>query len=144
MDIYPRLPEPLYAMPKTIAAPCYNHARLALRRLRKNPLRVSLPGLRCLDVLLFQDLWLCVDTVFEDQPVLAWGEFKRPEAALHLPVACRLEFFHTHASLIMGEAADALDAALAALLRPESSPGAVVASIPSISRRSPTAAGPTP
>ena len=82
--------------------------------------------------------------MFEDQPVLAWGEFKRPEAALHLPVACRLEFFHSHASLIMGEAADALDAALVALLRPESGPGSVVASVPSISRRSPTAAGPTP
>lgn len=110
---------PLRTMPKSIAASTYNHVRLALLRLGR-PLRVELPRHRGLEIILDDDVWLCVDTGADDQPVLAWLEFSgRGRDNLHEPVTCNLELYHRCAGLVMGTALDALDEAVAARLHPD-------------------------
>ncbi len=99
---------PLRSWPKVVDATCYNQARLALRRIA-NPLRVTLPGHRGLQVILGDRAWLCVDALRDDQPVLAWCDFETAgRGALHEPVHCRLNVYHLHAGLIMGSALEAL------------------------------------
>ncbi len=112
---------PLRSMQKLIEARCYNHARLALLRAAR-PVRVTLPRHRCLDVIVEDHGWLCVDCAQDDLPVLAWHRFDttRHNAALHEPVPCLLELYHMHAGLVMGTALDALDEALADYLSVES------------------------
>ncbi|BAU49992.1 hypothetical protein SVA_3456 [Sulfurifustis variabilis] len=103
---------PLRTYPKQIDAACYNHVRLALLRFGA-PLRVGLPRHRGLEVILDDDLWLCVDAAREDTPVLAWFDFEtRGRSSLHAPVACRLDVYHVHAGLVMGTTLDALTDAL--------------------------------
>lgn len=100
-------------MPKTIEATHFNRVRLALRRLGR-PLRVALPAHRGLEVILDNQMWLCVDTFHQDQPVLAWRAFNTLERhGLHEPVSCELCIYHTHAGLIMGSAIEQLSEALA-------------------------------
>jgi hypothetical protein len=101
---------PLRVMPKTIEATCYNHVRLALRRLG-NPLRVDLPEHRGLEIILYDNQWVCVDSTRDDQPVMAWIDFdtRRHRDALYEPVPCKLRLYHMHAGLVMGSALDALD-----------------------------------
>lgn len=110
-----RLPDdlkPIRTLPKTIGAPCYNQARLALRRLPA-PVRVDLEGLRGLEVIVEDRYWLCVDSNNEDRPILAWTEFQtQGRSSLHEPVQCSLYLLHHHAGLVMGLALDALEAAL--------------------------------
>ena len=101
---------PLRIFPKMIEASCYNHVRLALRRLG-NPLRVELPDHRGLHIILNDQLWLCIDNICNDQPVMAWLDFdtRKHNTALHEPVPCQLRLYHMHAGLVMGSALDALD-----------------------------------
>lgn len=106
----------LRTMPKSIEASVYNHVRLALRRFGA-PLRVAVPEHRGLEILLDDNLWLCVDANAEDQPVMAWVEFAvRHRDNLHEPISCTLELYHRCAGLVMGSALDALNAALNDLL----------------------------
>ena len=104
----------LRIFPKTIEAVCYNHVRLALRRI-SNPLRVALPEHRGLEIILSDHYWLCVDITNDDQPIMVWLDFdtSNHNQALHEPVPCQLRLFHTHAGLVMGSALDALDECLA-------------------------------
>jgi hypothetical protein len=113
MDLQIDSLRPLRVMPKTIEAACYNHVRLALRRLGK-PLRVDLPDHRGLEIILNDRVWLCIDSTHDDQPVMAWLDFdtRRHNAALHEPVPCQLRLYHMHAGLVMGSALDALDRSL--------------------------------
>ena len=107
---------PLRIMPKVIEATTFNLARLALLRVA-DPLRVSLTDHRCLDVILSQQQWLCVDACSEDQPILAWREFDMQHRdALHQPINCKLYLYHMHAGLIMGTARDCLAQVLTDLL----------------------------
>jgi len=105
---------PLRIMPKTIETTCYNHVRLALRRLN-NPLRVELPDHRGLEIILNSHHWLCVDSTHDDQPIMAWMDFdtRSHNQALYEPVPCQLRLYHMHAGLVMGSALDALDQSLA-------------------------------
>lgn len=107
-------------MPKSIEAPIYNHARLALRRFG-SPLRVAVPGHRGLEIILEDHMWLCVDTIADDQPVMAWLEFgSHHRDNLHEPICCTLELYHRSAGLVMGSTLDSLDEALTERLRRES------------------------
>lgn len=84
-----------------VPAACYNRIRLAVLRLG-DPLRVELPKLRHLDLLIGRDLWVCVDRMLYDLPVVAWTDFaQRGRTALDQPVACTLKLFHAHAEAIM-------------------------------------------
>lgn len=104
---------PLRIMPKTIEAACYNQVRLALRRLGR-PLRIPLPEHRGLEIILENSHWLCVDSAFDDQLIMAWLDFdtRRHNDALHEPVPCELRLYHMHAGLVMGSALDALQRSL--------------------------------
>ena len=110
---------PLRIMPKVIEAATFNQARLALLRV-SNPIRVSLKDHRCLDVILSQNQWLCVDSCNGDQPIMAWREIDMQHRdTLHQPINCRLHLYHTHASLIMGSALECLHQELTDLLHAE-------------------------
>jgi len=107
---------PLRIMPKEIDANTFNLARLALVRLA-NPVRVSLAEHRCLEVIVSQQQWVCVDACKNDQLIMAWREFDmQHRTALHEPINCKLYLYHTHASLIMGTAPDGLARSLHELL----------------------------
>jgi hypothetical protein len=121
LSMPPRFPnlEPLRSFPKHIEADCYNHVRLALKRLSR-PLRLALPDHRGLEVVLDDDGWLIVDSLQADQPVLAWVDFNHRRDSLHEPVECVLKLYHVHAGLVMGTALEALDKALAGRLTADS------------------------
>ncbi len=104
----------LRVMPKVIEAAHYNQVRLALLRLG-NPLRAALPDHRGLEMILDNRQWLCVDSNFEDLPIMAWADFDTREhnRAIHATVPCQLHLYHMHAGLVMGSALDALSRALA-------------------------------
>ena len=105
---------PIHVMSKIIDAVSYNHVRLALLRIT-NPLRIELPNHRGLEIILHDKYWLCVDSLHNDQPIMAWCNFDthKHNTGLHEPIPCELRFYHTHASLIMGSALDALKQILA-------------------------------
>jgi hypothetical protein len=106
------LPEPLRIFPKKIDSACYNRARLVLLRIG-NPLRVTLQKHRGLEVILSNANWLCVDSFADDQPVMAWCDFKiQARNNLHLPVATNLWLFHSCSGLVMGSALDDLHQSL--------------------------------
>lgn len=109
---------PLRIFPKQIEAACYNRVRLALLRLG-NPLRIALVQHRGLEVILDDDIWLCVDSLADEQPVLAWREFQvHARDNLHQPIACELWLYHNCAGLIMGAALDDLQHRAEQLLAP--------------------------
>ncbi|MGC1952644.1 MAG: hypothetical protein WA970_08755 [Gammaproteobacteria bacterium] len=97
------LPAALHTLRKFIPAKDYNRVRLALRRIG-NPACFPLGKMRCLEMILSDRFWLCIDSCKEDRPVLAWTAFETSHrSALHEPVACDLRLFHVHAGLVMGE-----------------------------------------
>ena len=108
---------PTHSMSKIIEAALYNHVRLALMRI-DNPLRVSIPNHRGLEIILHNESWLCVDSFKNDQPIMAWCEFDthKHNTGLHKPIPCTLHLYHTHASLIMGSALDELNQILSEML----------------------------
>lgn len=98
---------PAMARARTAIAPeRYKRVRLALRRL-ENPLRFALPGMRGLDVVLEDRVWLCVDRTLDDLPIIAWLDFAAgAERPLHEAVPCRVQFYHFHAQGIMDTVLD--------------------------------------
>jgi hypothetical protein len=84
-----------------VEASQYNPLRLALLRLG-SPLRVELPKLRHLDLVLTEDLWVCVDRMLYDLPVAAWSDFDRASrGSLDDPVPCTLRVYHVHADAVI-------------------------------------------
>jgi hypothetical protein len=111
-------PQPLRVMPKAIPATCYNRVRLALIRLGK-PLRFGLPRHRGLEMVLTDEAWCCVDSLSEDQLILAWRAFASGgRDNLTEPVACELFLYHHCAGLVMGSALTAMEETLDARLAP--------------------------
>lgn len=103
---------PLRSLPKQVEAFCFNQVCLALRRIGK-PLRLALPRHKTLEIVLYEDGWLCVDAARDDLPVLAWYGFEvHGRETLHEPIVCRLDLYHIHAGLVMGTVLDALQDAL--------------------------------
>lgn len=86
--------------PALVGSDVYNTVRLALIRLEK-PHRLSLPGLRGMDMVLNDDVWVCVDRTLYDLPVIAWTLFeKNTRDALHRPIGCQVNYYHIHANVI--------------------------------------------
>lgn len=103
---------PLRSMTKQVEASCYNQVQLALHRL-ENPLRLDLPGHAGLEIHLDDKVWLCVDVVQGELPVLCWHSFEVSDrSSLHTPILCRLDLYHMQAGLVMGTVLDALEALL--------------------------------
>jgi hypothetical protein len=95
--------QPVHQLTRVISAQDYNRVRLALNRLG-NPLRIPLEGMRCLEMILEDKFWICLDTCKFDRPVLAWVAFNTSgRSAIHESVSCELKFYHVHSGLIMGE-----------------------------------------
>ncbi len=100
-----------------VEARLYNLWRRARLHLEL-PLRLPLPELTGMVMLLDERGWICVDERSNDVPVLAWIEFEdRHRDALHLPVRCRLNYYHYAASKIRAEALAELEAVLDAAVR---------------------------
>ena len=103
------MPNPLddhlasHTLRKVIAAEDYNRVRLALSRL-SNPLQLELTAMKCLEIILTDQYWLCFDSCMDNRPVLAWTAFEASgRSALNAPVACELRLYHVHGGLVMGE-----------------------------------------
>jgi len=83
-----------------IPAKVYNTIRLGKIRLKKN-FRLEPDGLRSLDLILEDDAWIVVDRDLNDLPVMAWTDFQvRGRDNLHLPIQCKLLYYHQHAEKI--------------------------------------------
>lgn len=90
----------------TLAAEEYNRVLIALKRFGE-PIRISLAGLRTLELVLDHEAWIVVDNAFNDIPVLAWTEFEVSERqTLHEPISCTLKMYHAHAKIILDEVHD--------------------------------------
>lgn len=100
-----------------ISAPRYNRVRLALSRLG-NPARLELTGIHDLELILNDEVWLCVDTGLGNLPVLAWKDFqKQRRKGLHEPIACRVDYYNLHAELIRDRVLEIMDRLLTARLQ---------------------------
>ena len=109
--------EPLHRQLRIIPAQDYNRVRLALSRLG-NPLQVPLQGMRCLEMVLEDRIWTCIDTCMFGRPILAWTAFEtEARSGIHEPVSCELRFYHVHGGLVMGEILDSLGCVLQRRLR---------------------------
>lgn len=110
-----------------VDADCYNRVRLALRRL-ENPIRLSIPGLRTIDLLLDDETWIAVDQVEDDMPVVALTDFVRSrDGGLYEPVHCTAYYYHGYAELILERVLRATKRLLDARMRPrrrQAGPGA--------------------
>lgn len=101
-----------HTMRKIIPAADYNRVRLAFRRI-SNPLQIELTSMKCLEIILNNQYWLCFDCCMGDRPVLAWTAFEvSGRSALNAPVACELRLYHVHAGLVMGEVLESLGSIL--------------------------------
>jgi len=99
-----------------ISAPRYNRVRLVLARL-DNPARLDLTGIHDLQLVLNDDVWLCIDTGLGNLPVLAWKNFESSRRhGLHEPITCQVDYYNLHAELIKGRVLDIMDRLLVARL----------------------------
>ena len=93
----------VHTLHKVIDHTDYNRIRLALQRI-KRPIRVTLEDMRCLDVIIDNDGWLCIDTCTNDRPIMAWVSFETSHrSGLNESVMCELRLYHIHSGLVMGE-----------------------------------------
>ena len=99
----------LKATPTYIESMYYNRVRIALARIG-NPLRIELINLRGLDIVIDDEVWVCVDRTLNDLPIFAWTDFEHgARKNLFEPIACRLRFYHNHADLICGTVLDLIN-----------------------------------
>jgi len=93
----------------TIEAKHYNIVQRALKRVGPN-IRLSLSGLKTLDLILQRDAWIIVDRAFNDVPVVAWTDFQpKTDRGLHETVPCELRYFHAHAAMITQKVLSLMD-----------------------------------
>ena len=63
------------------------------------PMRLALVDYSGVVMILEDNEWVCVDERQNDLPILAWVEFEdQGRDALHLPVKCKLNYYHYAAS----------------------------------------------
>lgn len=105
----------LWVFASTVEAQHYNRVRRALMHLGE-PIRFELKPLRGLEMLLGEDVWLCVDGSNNDLPVIAWTHFHSRRDALHTPVECEVRYYHSHAAMIVPTVLEELDSELDRLL----------------------------
>ncbi len=65
--------------------------------------------MKCLEIILNDQYWLCLDSCTGGHPIMAWTDFQSTDrSAIHTPVSCMLRLYHVHAGLVMGEVLEAL------------------------------------
>ena len=98
----------LHRQLRVIRGQDYNRVRLAPGRLG-NPLQVPLQGVRCLEIVLDERFWTCIDTCINGRPILAWTAFETgTRSGIHEPVTYELRSYHAHGGLVMGEILETL------------------------------------
>ena len=86
----------------------FNLVHIALKRLGM-PLRIELPRLRTLDFVFEKDAWIIVDRSLNDIPIVAWLDFQESHrSTLHEPILCQRRTYHTHATIIIDKAFEAM------------------------------------
>ena len=99
---------PVYASTRSsVSAEHFNLVQIALKRLG-SPIRLELPKLRTLDFLLDEETWIIIDRNLNDIPVMAWLDFETKDRSLHAPLACTLNTYHAHASIIQPRVIEAM------------------------------------
>lgn len=101
-----------------VQAALYNLWRRAKRHLRL-PIRIQIPGPHHGAVLVLEEReWVCVDERNNDLPLLAWLGFEdQGRDALHLPVRCKLNYYHYAASRLRQPALESMKEELERRLR---------------------------
>ncbi len=112
---------PYYVQRSTeVPAPLYNLWRRARMRLSL-PIRIEFPDRPGVAMILEEEEWICADTRRNDLPILAWIEFEdRERSALHLPVRCKLNYYHFAASRYRARSLEVMKQELELLLRERS------------------------
>jgi len=103
-----------------VSANHFNHVTIALKHLHTDELRYRIPELWHLDLILQHDAWIIVDSALNDAPVAAWVDFSSEHREnLHEEVACRINFYHIHAPVVMGRTLEAMEMMLGEALADE-------------------------
>lgn len=80
----------------------YRNVRLLLSRRGGHPVHIDLPGLRDLRLVLERDAWICVDTLLDDLPVMAWTHFDKGAVFGDAEgIRCSLIYYHSQAAVII-------------------------------------------
>ncbi|MEJ2107865.1 MAG: hypothetical protein P8X48_11180 [Acidiferrobacteraceae bacterium] len=106
----------LRVLEKRIPADLYNSIRVGLLR-HHLPWSLPVGNIRCLEAILDEESWVCVDASNKNVPILAWTNFRNVRDSLSEPVVCELRLYHMHAGLLMGNALDALANTIASRAR---------------------------
>jgi len=84
----------------TVSATLYNLWRRAKLHFYV-PIRIPLSDSPGFVMILEKHEWVCADETMDDLPVLAWVEFEdQGRDALHVPVKCKLNYYHYAASRV--------------------------------------------
>lgn len=77
------------------------------------PLRIELEDYYGFIIILEEHEWVVADEKENDLPILAWVEFEdQGRNALHVPVKCKLNFYHFAASRIRAHSLELMETAL--------------------------------
>jgi len=111
---------PVYAQREDrLEAELYNLWRRARLHLPL-PIRFDVPGHAGAEMIIEEHEWVCVNGLQNDLPILAWVEFEDEHRdALHLPVPCKLNYYHFAASRLRAAALEAARETLDELLHPK-------------------------
>ena len=109
---------PVYAQRQDqVEAGLYNLWRRA-RLHFKFPMRLPVTGHEGVVLILEEDEWVCADVRQNDLPILAWVEFEDwNRDALHVPVNCKLNYYHFAASKFRADALASMKEGLEAIFR---------------------------
>ncbi|CCQ75100.1 hypothetical protein [Magnetospira sp. QH-2] len=82
------------------------------------PIRLEGLGLKQMEMILTDHYWVCVDAIRYDCPVLAWVEIEdKQRNSLHLPIPCKLNYYHFAASAVRPRVLEKVKFALDQMLR---------------------------
>ena len=111
MDLYTRHNEVpiLSSRQTTVKANYYNHVQVALKKLGPQ-IRFRIPKLKHLDLILQKDVWVVVDQVLNDVPIIAWTAFEvQHRENLHEPIKCELRTWHAAAAMVRDRTLEAME-----------------------------------
>ncbi|MCP5369052.1 MAG: hypothetical protein H6907_07540 [Hyphomicrobiales bacterium] len=92
--------------PDRLEAEVFNVWRRARQRWGDR-LRLGDLGLKEMQVVLTDRYWVCVDALRHDCPVLAWVDIEDAgRDSLHLPIPCKLNYYHFAASALRAKVLD--------------------------------------
>lgn len=95
-----------------VTAKLYNLWRRAKLHLNL-PIRLTLGDYPGFVMILEEHEWVCANERQNDLPVLAWVEFEdHGRDALHMPVKCKLNYYHFAASKVRAHSLELMEAEL--------------------------------